>query len=54
MTMANYHINKPKFSWDSKEKLIELENLKSDATILFGGPYQKLEDNENLNFIDLI
>ena len=45
-TMANYHINKPKFNWDSKRKLVKLENFKSDTTILFDGPYQKMEDNE--------
>ena len=45
-TMANYHNYMPKFKWDSKEKLVKLENFKTDATILFDGPYQKMEDNE--------
>ena len=42
-TIANYHINKPKFNWDSKEKLVKLENFKTDVTIHSNGLYQKLE-----------
>ena len=49
--MANYHINKPKCNWDFKEKLVKLENIKTDATILFDRPYQKLEDNEKASLV---
>ena len=50
-TMANYNVNQRKFNWDSKEKLVELENFKTDATILFDGPYPKLEDNEKVSLV---
>ena len=49
--MANFHINKSKFNWDSKEKLVQLENFKIDETILFDGPYQKLEGNEKTSLV---
>ena len=49
--MAYNHINKPKFNLDSKEKLVQLENFKTDATILLDGPYQKLEDNEKVSLV---
>ena len=44
--MANYQINRPKFNWDAKEKLVELENFKINMTILSDGPYHKMENNE--------
>ena len=50
-TMTNYHINKPKFKWDSKEKLGKLDNFKTDATVAFDNPYQKLEQNERVSHV---
>ena len=50
-TMANYHINKPKLNHDSKEKIAKLENFKTDATILFDGQCQKLEDSEKTSLV---
>ena len=54
--MANYNINKPKFNWDCQERLVELENFKTDINILFDGPYKKMEKDERaslvLNWLD--
>ena len=49
--MANYQINRPKFNWDAKEKLVELENFKTDTTIIFDGPYHKMENNETTSIV---
>ena len=49
--MANYQINRPKFNLDAKEKLIELESLKTEATILFDDPYHKMENNEKMSIV---
>ena len=54
--MTNYHINKPKFNWDCKERLVELEKFKTNVNILFDGPYKKMEKDERaslvLNWLD--
>ena len=49
--MANYQINRPKFNWDTKEKLSKFENFKTDAAILFDGPYHKMENNEKMSIV---
>ena len=49
--MANYQINRPQFNWDTKEILVELENFKTDAIILFDGPYHKMENNETMSIV---
>ena len=49
--MANYHINKPKFNWNCKDRLIELENFKTNVNILFNGPYKKMEKDERASLV---
>ena len=49
--MPNYQINRQKFNWNIKEKLVELENFKTNMTILFDGPYNKMENNEKMSIV---
>ena len=49
--MADYHINKPKFNWDYKEKLVNLKNFKTDVNIMFDGPYKKMEKDERPSLV---
>ena len=56
--MANYQINGPKFKWDTKEKLNELESFKTDVTILLMACtglwyvlYHKMENNEKKSIV---
>ena len=36
MTSLNYY--KPKFNWDSLDKLSEIDRFKSECKVLFAGP----------------
>ena len=49
--MANYQINRPKFNCNTKENLVELENFKTDVTILFDGLYHKMENYEKMSIV---
>ena len=49
--MAIYEINRPKFNWETKEKLVELENFKTDVMILFDGSYHQMENNEQMSIM---
>ena len=49
---ASLQINRPKFDWDSNDKLVELQNFKEECNILFDdGPYKKLEPKEKAGLI---
>ena len=50
-TMANYQIKRPKFNWDTKEKLVELENFKTDVTIILMVHTIKMENNEKTSIV---
>ena len=49
--MENYQINKPGFNRECKERLVELENFKANANILFDGPYKKMEKDESASLV---
>ena len=44
--MADCDINKPKFNWDCKVRLVEPENFKTNVNILFNQPYKKMGKDE--------
>ena len=43
--MASLDYYKPKFNWDSLEKLSELDRFKSECEVLFAGPLNKSRAN---------
>ena len=42
---------KPKFEWDARDKLTEIEQFKADCWILFDGPLSDLKDKQHTGLI---
>ena len=43
--------NKPKFDWEVKERLSELEQFKQECTVLFQGPLSGMKDPQRAGLI---
>ena len=49
--VSGLQLVKPKFEWDDKDKLTEIEQLKADCKILFDGPLSDLKDKQKAGLI---
>ena len=38
--------NKPRFDWEGKDRLSELEQFKQECSVLFDGPLSKMKDQQ--------
>ena len=43
--------NKPKFNWEAKDHLSELEQFKQECSVLFQGPLSKMKDSQKAGLI---
>ena len=43
--------NKPKFDWEAKDRLSELEQFKQECNVLFQGPLSDLKDSQKAGLI---
>ena len=43
--------NKPKFDWEAKDHLSELEQFKQECSILFQGPLSDMKDSQKAGLI---
>ena len=43
--------NKPRFDWEAKDCLSELEQFKQDCSVLFQGPLSKMKDAQKAGLI---
>ena len=43
--------NKPKFDWEAKDCLSELEQFKQECSVLFQGPLSEMKDSQNAGLI---
>ena len=44
--VSGLQLVKPRFKWDAKDKLTEIEQFKADCKILFDGPLSDLKDKQ--------
>ena len=43
--------NKPKFDWEAKDRLSELEQFKQECSVLFQGPLSEMKDAQKAGLI---
>ena len=43
--------NKPKFDWEVKDRLSELEQFKQECSVLFQGPLSQMKDAQKAGLI---
>ena len=43
--------NKPKFDWEAKDHLSELEQFKQECSVLFQGPLSEMKDSQKVGLI---
>ena len=43
--------NKPKFNWEAKDRLSELEQFKQECSVLFQGPLSEMKDTQKAGLI---
>ena len=43
--------NKPKFDWDMKDRLCELEQFKQECSVLFQGPLSEMKDAQKVGLV---
>ena len=43
--------NKPRFDWETKNRLLELEQFKQECNVLFQGPLSKMKDSQKAGLI---
>ena len=48
---SGLNLAKPRFEWDCRARLMELEHFKEDCRILFGGPVADMKDKPKAGLI---
>ena len=43
--------NKPKFDWEAKDHLSELEQFKQECSVLFQGPLSEMKDTQKAGLV---
>ena len=43
--------NKPRFDWEAKDRLSELEQFKQECSVLFQGPLSEMKDTQKAGLI---
>ena len=51
LKVSGLQLVKPRFDWDTRDKLTEIEQFKVDCKILFEGPLSNLKDTEKAGLI---
>ena len=44
--------NKPKFDWEAKDHLSELEQFKQECAVFFNGPLSEIKDAQKAGLVD--
>ena len=44
--------NKPRFNWEAKDRLSELEQFKQECSVLFDGPLSEMKDQQKAKRTD--
>ena len=51
MKMSGMQFNKPRFDWEAKDRLSELEQFKQEYNVLFQGPLSEMKDPQKAGLI---
>ena len=51
MKMSGMQFNKPRFNWEAKDRLSELEQFKQECNVLFQGPLPEMKDPQKAGLI---
>ena len=51
MKMSGMQFNKPRFDWEAKDRLSELEQFKQECKVLFQGPLSEMKDPQKAGLI---
>ena len=51
MKMSGMQFNKPRFDWEAKGRLSELEQFKQECNVLFQGPLSEMKDPQKAGLI---
>ena len=51
MKMSGMQFNKPRFDWEAKDRLLELEQFKQECNVLFQGPLSEMKDPQKAGLI---
>ena len=51
MKMSGMQFNKPRFDWEAKDRLSELEQFKQECNVLFQGPLSEMKDPQKAGLI---
>ena len=43
--------NKPKFNWEAKDRLSELDHFKQECSVLFHGPLSDMKDQQKAGLV---
>ena len=43
--------NKPRFDWEAKDRLSELEQFKQESSVLFQGPLSEMKDAQKAGLV---
>ena len=49
--MSGMQFNKPRFDWEAKDRLSELEQFKQECNVLFQGPLSEMKDPQKAGLI---
>ena len=49
--MSGMQFNKPRFDWEAKDRLSELEQFKQECNVLFQGPLSEMKDPKKAGLI---
>ena len=49
--MSGMQFNKPRFDWEAKDRLSELEQFKQECNVLFQGPLFEMKDTQTAGLI---
>ena len=51
MHNMSMQLNEPRFDWEVKDRLSELEQFKQECTVLFQGPLSKMKDPQQVGLV---
>ena len=51
MKMSGMQFNKPRFDWEGKDRLSEIEQFKQECNVLFQGPLSEMKDPQKAGWI---
>ena len=51
INISGMQFNKPRFNWEAKDRLSDLEQFKLECSVLFDGPLSEMKDAQKAGLI---